>query len=467
MFSLARTSPATIAPPGLPISGPIRSITGAPGLSDGVRQVAAREQEVVAVGRLQPGQARGRVAVDLARVDHAAVGVDLLARVRRAGAGAGRRRRAVEGHLAEVVRELLEGIVRVEGNRRVLGRRLVAQADVVVDELSPDPDPLRELVLAEEVLAEIVEHAVADPARRRPASHGGDAVGIVRRPEARIRGARLSPRLVRHVVATAVEGPDRRQDVRIAWRSLGVMPLVLVVVLVLILAPVGLQVLRLLRMPAPHVVLLVVLCVVLDVMLGLWLRMWSACGLVACPPCAFGGFDFAWPALTKRPAPTIVIITARLRLRLLFPMARHSWQAARGPAVRYRRRLRESRPDAPQPGCCQRTPAVPPFGMARARRPPEPGHRRRDRDCLRGDSGPRDLRTGGSASRSRADLTPVRERAAHDAENRSREWRGVRSPPTANATLETGSQTSRWGESADTSSSSEWAAKPAWFGYVP
>ena len=40
------------------------------------------------------------------------------------------------------------------------------------------------------------------------------------------------------------------------------------------------------------------------------------------------------------------------------------------------------------------------------------GHRRRDRDCLRGDSGPRDLRTGGSASRSRADLTPVRERAA-------------------------------------------------------
>src|SRR6185312_15256010 len=72
---------------------------------------------------------------------------------------------------------------------------------------------------------------------------------------------------------------------------------------------------------------------------------------------------------TKRPAPTIVIITARLRLRLLFPMARHSWQAGRGPAVRYRRRLRESRATPRSPAVASGPRQFRPSGWpARARR---------------------------------------------------------------------------------------------------
>ena len=43
---------------------------------------------------------------------------------------------------------------------------LVAQAEVVVEELAPGPSPLRDVVLGEQVLADVVEDAVADVSAR-------------------------------------------------------------------------------------------------------------------------------------------------------------------------------------------------------------------------------------------------------------------------------------------------------------
>ena len=198
-------------------------------------------------------------AVDLAGIDHAADRVDLLARVCRAGARARRGGRAVEGHLPGSFAERLERIVGVEGDRRVLARRLVTQADVMVDELSPDPAPLRDVVLAEEVLADIVEHAVADAARRRAALHGGHAIGVVRRPHARVRRSGLPPGRMRHIVAAAVECPDEGEDVHLARPPVRPIPVQGPH------APGDLQATRLPRVSPSHVVLPMVPGVVLTV----------------------------------------------------------------------------------------------------------------------------------------------------------------------------------------------------------
>src|SRR5207253_2110805 len=98
------------------------------------------------------------------------------------------------------------GRSRHERNAGVVALRLVAQVERVVDELSPEPADLRDTVLREDVLADVVEDAVADVTRRRAAFHRADPVGVRRgRGDARVVDARLSPRRVRGVVAAAVE----------------------------------------------------------------------------------------------------------------------------------------------------------------------------------------------------------------------------------------------------------------------
>ena len=108
-----------------------------------------------------------RAAVDIPSVDEAVDGVDLLARVRRAGTCPRRRRRPVELDRAEVVLERLERVAGLAGERsaRILGGRFVPQAERVIDELPPEPTELRDAVLREQIHPEVVEDQVADGAR--------------------------------------------------------------------------------------------------------------------------------------------------------------------------------------------------------------------------------------------------------------------------------------------------------------
>src|SRR6266508_3258137 len=111
---------------------------------------------------LEPG--RG-AAEDVRGVDEARDCVQLLARRRRAGARRGGCAREV--HAGKGVPEPFEPVARLEGDRRGLGRCLVSQSEVVIEELAPGPAPLRYTVLREQVLADVVEDAVADVPRRR------------------------------------------------------------------------------------------------------------------------------------------------------------------------------------------------------------------------------------------------------------------------------------------------------------
>jgi hypothetical protein len=128
----------------------------------------------------------------------------------------GRDARAVRGWGArevdrpEVVDEVLERIAGVERDRRVLGRPFVAEADVVIHELAPEPPDLRDAVLREEALADVVEDAVADDARGRPGHPPAHAVGVVRRRHAQVLRSCLAARGVQDVVAASVEAPELR-----------------------------------------------------------------------------------------------------------------------------------------------------------------------------------------------------------------------------------------------------------------
>src|SRR5207249_5119648 len=99
-------------------------------------------------------------------VDVAGERVDLLAGRRRSRAGRCGRPREADG--AEVVRERLERIACIEADGRGVARSPVSEPDVVIEELAPDPAPLRDVVLGEEVLTDVVEKAVADVSGRRP-----------------------------------------------------------------------------------------------------------------------------------------------------------------------------------------------------------------------------------------------------------------------------------------------------------
>ena len=175
------------------------------------RQVVVREQQRSAVVRgvavdravAQPVEPRVRDAVDLRGVDVAADRVVLLPRRHYPGALSGRR--AEEVQYAEVVLKLLQRILCVEGHRHVLGGGLVPEADVVVDELAPDPAPLRDPVLREDVLPDIVEDGVADMTRRRARDHLSDAVGVVRGRDPQVLRAGLPPVGMEHVVPASVQ----------------------------------------------------------------------------------------------------------------------------------------------------------------------------------------------------------------------------------------------------------------------
>src|SRR5439155_16288376 len=118
----------------------------------GLGKVSAREQQARAVvGEVvvdrpgaKPLEARVRDAVYTGPVDVAGERVYLLPGGRRAGALRGRG--APEVDPAEVVRERLERVHLAVGDRRALRGRLVPEADVVVEELSPRPCPLRDVV---------------------------------------------------------------------------------------------------------------------------------------------------------------------------------------------------------------------------------------------------------------------------------------------------------------------------------
>ncbi len=151
---------------------------------------------------LEPGV---RVAVHGVGVDVARDGVDLLPR--RAVAGAGRGGRAREVDRAEVVREPFERVLRGERDGRLLAGRLVPETEAVVEELPPHPAPLRDAVLREEVLADVVEDAVADVARRRPGLHLRDPVRVGEGRQPQVRPVALAPGRVRRVVPAPAQRP--------------------------------------------------------------------------------------------------------------------------------------------------------------------------------------------------------------------------------------------------------------------
>ena len=179
------------------------------------RQIAIRRehqacavvaQVVVDRADAEPLEARRRDAVDTRAVDEAAERVDVL--TCRRGPRPGGRRRACERHLREVIRERLEWIVRVEGEWHACAGRFVAKTEVVVHELAPDPGPLGQRVLGEDVLADVVEHAVAHVPRRWTADDGADAVGVIGRPDTLVERVRASPIGVERIVPAAVERAD-------------------------------------------------------------------------------------------------------------------------------------------------------------------------------------------------------------------------------------------------------------------
>ena len=83
-----------------------------------------------------------------------------------------------------------------------------AQAEGVVEELTPGPAPLGDPVLGEDVLVDVVEDAVADVAGVRAALRRADAVGVVGGADPQV--GRLDwPHVgVGDVVAAAVETFD-------------------------------------------------------------------------------------------------------------------------------------------------------------------------------------------------------------------------------------------------------------------
>src|SRR5215831_12656038 len=105
------------------------------------------------------------------------------------------------------VRELVVPVVWHVG---VLCGLLVAQADGVVDELAPRPAPLRDVVLGEEVLADVVEDAVADVARRWAGGHLAVPDVVRGRDTGELRPC-LPPRGVSRVVAAPVERAARER----------------------------------------------------------------------------------------------------------------------------------------------------------------------------------------------------------------------------------------------------------------
>ena len=171
----------------------------------GAWEVAVRRQQQRRAAA-QPVEPSLRDAVDVRRVDVAADRVDLLPGNDSAGPGRCRRAREVD---RQVALELLETIVAVESDRRTLRGRLVAEAEIVIEKLAPGPAPLRDAVLREQVLADVVEDTVADVSRRRSADHAGDAVGVHGSRDAQERHTRLSPRVMRDVVSVAVQRAPR------------------------------------------------------------------------------------------------------------------------------------------------------------------------------------------------------------------------------------------------------------------
>ena len=218
-FPFARVSPATIASCGVAMSAPNRSSAGAFfGVAPRahLRQVPVVHQQgrrvvrgpAVDLADAQPVEPLLGDAVDVRRVDVAAQPVDVLPRRRHTRAVRGRS--APEVDRVEVVSERLERIGGAEPDRLDLDHALVSQAEVVVEELSPDPAPLRDVVLGEQVLPDVVEDPVADeprgPRRRhrdrsRPRTPARRFAGNAPPPRPRSDGARCS--LVRRACASA------------------------------------------------------------------------------------------------------------------------------------------------------------------------------------------------------------------------------------------------------------------------
>ena len=117
-------------------------------------------------------------------------------------------------------------VARVEREPRAFARRFVAKVEIVVHELAPDPGPLSESVLGEDVLAGVVEHPVAHVPDRGTAVHHADAIGVVRGGDAQVSRVRAPPIAVAQIVVVAVErsgqervrgrgaGCDRKDDDR-------------------------------------------------------------------------------------------------------------------------------------------------------------------------------------------------------------------------------------------------------------
>ena len=199
-------------------SGARVAARGGPGeVAVGEQQVGTAVGEVAVVGPLaQPVQPLRRAPVDRPPVDVGANRVDLLARVRWAGAGAGGHGVARDRDLAQVVAKALQWIGRAERDRCVLAAAL-RQTEGVIHELAPRPHQLADVALGEHVHAQRVERAVAGVARVRSRDHRPGAIGVVGRREARIRRAGRPPGGVRAVVCAPVQaaqlegqGPRRR-----------------------------------------------------------------------------------------------------------------------------------------------------------------------------------------------------------------------------------------------------------------
>src|SRR5262249_12326738 len=98
---------------------------------------------------------------------------------------------------------------------RVPGLAAKREAEGVVDELTPRPAPLGDLVLREDVGGEqaaqlvvgalVGEHPVGDVAAVRPGRHRAQAVGVPRGQDPRVRGPGGAPGGMRLVVSRPVE----------------------------------------------------------------------------------------------------------------------------------------------------------------------------------------------------------------------------------------------------------------------
>src|SRR5207247_10602031 len=108
---------------------------------------------------------------------------------------------------AQRVAERLQRVAPVE---RDVDRAAAAlgEAEHVVEPLAPLPAPLGDAALGEDVLADVVVHAVADEARVRTLYAAAAAVLVGRRRHAEVRRVRLAPRRVRLVVPAAVQALD-------------------------------------------------------------------------------------------------------------------------------------------------------------------------------------------------------------------------------------------------------------------